>query len=179
MRIACLGWGSLIWDPRSLPIQGRWLEDGPLVPVEFARESEDGRVTLVIKTDATPVRVLWTLMLPTELQAAKKALRDRERIPTKNWEKRIGSWRHGEAAPAAIPELPDWAQARNLDAVIWTALNPTFTHVDEIIEHLNNLSGEKKERAEQYIRCAPSQIKTAYRRQIEHIFGWTPRKCGS
>ncbi|MFN3374166.1 MAG: hypothetical protein ACK44M_11420, partial [Chloroflexus sp.] len=137
------------------------------------------RVTLVITPSATPVQVLWALMLPAELQAAKEALRDREGIPTKNWENRIGSWQRGETAPAAIPELPDWAQARSLDAVIWTALEPTFTHVDEIIEYLNNLSGEKKERAEQYIRCAPSQIKTAYRRQIEHIFGWTPRECGS
>jgi len=27
--IVCLGWGSLIWDHRDLPIGGGWRNDGP------------------------------------------------------------------------------------------------------------------------------------------------------
>jgi hypothetical protein len=46
--IACLGEGTLVEDARELPVHGRWLEDGPFVSVEFAKQSSDGRLTRVI-----------------------------------------------------------------------------------------------------------------------------------
>jgi hypothetical protein len=59
MIIACLGWGSLVWNPGDLPISSAWRSDGPTIPVEFTRQSDNGRITLVI-TDAAPeVAVLW------------------------------------------------------------------------------------------------------------------------
>ncbi|HPC62819.1 MAG TPA: hypothetical protein PKX23_19315 [Verrucomicrobiota bacterium] len=42
MRIAILGWGSLIWDRRDLPITGDWQGDGPVLPIEFSRISDNG-----------------------------------------------------------------------------------------------------------------------------------------
>lgn len=185
MKIACLGWGSLIWDPRSLPIQRRWFEDGPFVPVEFTRQSSDGRITLVIEPHAAPVRVLWAVMLPSELQPAREALRDREAIPGNNWMSRIGSWQRGEAAPKSIPELAEWAQSRGIDAAVWTALGPRFNgqeispSVDEVIQYLQKLTGPKRDNAERYVRYAPRQIDTEYRRRIEAELGWLYRDCGS
>jgi len=92
MEIACLGWGSLVWDPRSIPIRGKWFDDGPLLPIEFARESNDGRITLVISNTDHQVRTLWSLMSLTNLEAAKKALAIREGISESNIKNCIGFW---------------------------------------------------------------------------------------
>jgi len=185
MKIACLGWGSLIWDPRELPIQRRWFEDGPFVPVEFTRQSSDGRITLVIEPCAAPVRVLWAVMLSPDLPSAREALRNREGITGNNWTSRIGSWQRGQGAPQPIPELAEWAQAHGVDAAVWTALGPRFNgqetapSADQVIAYLRGLTGPKRENAERYVRCAPRQIDTEYRRRIEAELGWSYRDCGS
>jgi len=179
LKIACLGWGSLIWDPRTLPIQGEWCKNGPFAPVEFTRQSSDGRMTLVIDPEATPRRLLWAHLLPIDLLAARESLRDRENIQSAEWQARIGSWQLGDGAPVHIPDLPEWTRAQGLDAAIWTALRPRFREqdrspsVDEVIEYLRTLDGSIRERAKQYIEMTPRQIDTHYRRQIEAILGWS------
>lgn len=180
-RIACLGWGSLVREPRQLPIRREWFKDGPFAPVEFCRQSRDGRITLVIEPKAEPVRVLWAHMLPNTLEDAQKALRDREGISDKNWASRIGSWTSGGSPPPDIPELPRWAEERSLDAVIWTALPPKFgdeerpLSAEEVIAYLRALLGTVRDYARQYVERAPRQIDTDYRRQIEAALGWSCR----
>ena len=184
-NIACLGWGSLIWDPRTLPIRRGWFDDGPLVSVEFARHSRDGRITLVIVPDVRPVRVLWTLMDVEAQKDACKQLRDacerlqeREGIGTNNVEKHVGRWSHG--MPDAIPGIEEWARSKGLGGVIWTALPAKFDGEErmpkenEVITHLRRLKGARRDEAERYIRRAPRQIDTVYRRRIEAEFGWLP-----
>ncbi len=182
MKIACLGWGSLIWDTRELPIQGQWFQDGPLAPVEFRRKSGDGRITLVLDPEAAPVRLLWAHMQSTDLKGAKRALANREGLTAKDWEKHIGAWHAGEPTPSTILDLSDWAKARGLEAVIWTALEPKLDNVsspsvEQIINYLRSLTGPKRDLAESYIRCTPRQIDTAYRHQIEAALGWSYRPC--
>jgi len=78
MKIACLGWGSLIWNPGSLLIRREWFNDGPLLPIEYSRISNDGRLTLVITENVKPIRTLWALMATEDLAEAKKSLKERE-----------------------------------------------------------------------------------------------------
>lgn len=177
MKIACLGWGSLIWDPRALPIRREWFKDGPFAPVEFTGKSSDGRITLVIDPSASPVRLLWAQMLSADLPSAREALRDRECIRSREWSSLIGSWQRGDAAPPRIPDLPTWAEAHGIDAVVWTALGPRFGAVDQVIEYLSSLTGTQREHAKRYIQCTPRQIDTEYRRRIEVVLGWSYKEC--
>ena len=66
MKIAILGWGSLVSEPRGLPIAGDWQTDGPTVWIEFSRISKSGEragcLTLVMDerhgSEATTLHVL-------------------------------------------------------------------------------------------------------------------------
>ena len=179
--IACLGWGSLIWDPRTLPIQRYWFQDGPFIPVEFARQSSDGRLTLVIEPNAKLVRTLWAVMDDMDLDIAIEALRSREGIP-KSAKNKIGHWSIGEEPPSDIPDLTEWVRSRGIESVIWTALGPKFNNnndevlsVVQAVQYLRNLSGLARDEAEKYVRHAPPpQIDTDYRRRFEAELGWYP-----
>lgn len=180
-NIACLGWGSLVWDPRELAIQRRWFEDGPFVHVEFARQSSDGRITLVLTKSEYPVRALWALMDAADLPSARASLRQREGIREKHEEKYVATWSAGQQSPPLIPGLDNWAHAHGLDHVVWTNLPPKFGDVEtvppaeEVVQYLRSLTGAARDIAERYVRSAPRQIDTNYRRLIEAALGWTPR----
>lgn len=156
----------------------------PLVPVEFLRQSNDGRITLVMDAGGQPVRVLWALMDAGDLDAARRSLGAREGIPERNWPRHVGVWQRADgAAPTAMPTLDQWAQARGVDAVVWTALPPKFAKkedhragVADVTDYLASLEGRVRDAAEQYVRNAPRQIDTPYRRRIEAVLNWSPRE---
>lgn len=173
--IACLGWGSLVWDPRELPIQRIWFADGPFLSVEFLRQSTDKRITLVLDSIASPVRSLWAVMDVDHLPTARDALRKREGCN----EAYIASWSRGDAAPAKIGKLLEWSAAHGVDSVIWTSLPAKIgaverrPSIEEVLCHLRGLRGDERDNAERYVRRAPTQIDTKYRRRIEAELGWT------
>ncbi len=180
--IACLGWGSLVWDPRDLPIRGKWFCDGPLLPIEFARQSDGGRITLVLVPDTFPlVRSLWAPMSVTDLDEAREALRKREGILRKNAEKHVGHWIKGMRSTGRLRRIARWAKTNEIDAVIWTNLPPKFGEEegrvpspDQVVVYLDSRPHEQRRNAERYVRMTPRQIDTDYRRAIEATLGWTP-----
>ena len=80
---ACLGWGTLVWRPEGLPLRGTWSIDGPHLPIEFARQSSEGHITLVIVDDSPLTTVLWSELTVISLGAAVSALAEREKTPAK------------------------------------------------------------------------------------------------
>jgi len=179
MTIACLGWGSLIWCQKTLPVRGAWQANGPALPIEFARESSDRRITLVITKGATPVQTLWSALDVNTLAEAQAALAAREGISDENMARSVGTWSAGQVAEAP-PGVDEWAAQQGLAHVVWTALRPKIgkqfrtPSIAEVLSHLTQLEGADRDRAEEYVRRTPRQIITPCRAAIEAALGWTP-----
>jgi hypothetical protein len=176
--IVCLGWGSLIWNPNGLVISGQWQPNGPSVPVEYLRQSNNGRLTLVIDKTAPKSTALWARMQTVNLADAMENLRLREGNTRIEY---IGCWRYADPEPEAIPGLARWAATINARAVIWTALPARFAGEDfrrpgynEALQYLRALPQDIKTIAEAYVRRTPAQIRTPYRDKIETDLGWKP-----
>jgi len=172
MTIACLGWGSLIWDPQTLPVkEDDWLNDGPSLPLEFARRSSKERVTLVIMNEGPTVPVLWCKLPCNSIIDATGLLRKREKTKTE-W---IGRWPQANQASDLHSEIiAEWARAKGLDGVVWTAIPPKWNEengcvpsLDDILTHLERLGSAKANDAIKYIRRAPRQIETPFRPHLE------------
>ena len=175
MRIAILGWGSLVWDRRDLSIRGRFKTGGPRLPLEFSRKSSDGRLTLIIDEShgipSVPMR--YAISRFQHLEDAICDLQHREGTGSKN----IGfmSTGGGEQRPpnskVAKKAIADWLKGnqKTIDAVIWTDLGPNenFSFSPEAAErYLKSLRGVCREKALEYLVRAPKEVKTPLRNQM-------------
>jgi len=181
MKIAYIGWGSLIWNQGSLKLKGTWQSDGPYLPVEFARVSQDRRLTLVLYRGASPVQTLWTYAEDENLNAAIKGLKIREGASAN----RIGylSLRNGKSRCRVIEDLvfviESWLKDKGLDAAVWTDLPANFAErtgmaftSENAISYLKSLEGEALAAARNYIVNAPASIDTPIRRAVGEDMGW-------
>ncbi|OBX24705.1 hypothetical protein LX77_03615 [Gelidibacter algens] len=185
MKIAILGWGSLVWNPKTLQYNKEigWQKDGPILPLEFARISSDQHLTIVITSEGTKVKTLYSISTLTDLEDAVLNLKLREgnqKTPIGSYSKvtKLLKTRNTEGAKAIQLWLNDKV---DIDAVIWTDLGEKWTtknnitiHKDKRVEYLKNLDDSTKRIAEEYIRKAPIQINTKYRQLIEKELNWFP-----
>ncbi len=185
MKIAILGWGSLIWDPRNLLIDksigiNGWFDEGPMLPIEFARISKDGRLTLVIVPGKTNIQTSYAISKYKELDHSILDLAVREGCG-KN---KIGNLIGGEdIIQSKIPTkktIENWLkQNEGLDAVIWTDLSGNFNDklnkeltAKNAVYYLNSLSSDIRAKAEEYVRKTPLFVQTDIRSLIESELGW-------
>ena len=177
MRIAAIAWGSLVWRPGELQTRGRWRRDGPPLPVEFARRSKDGRLTLVLQASAAEQRTYWVLSKMDSLDAALENLRQREGTTPANIHWARGEQGDRQAGNDIDGRVRLWLEERaDVDAAIWTGLPPTSpldgaNTVAEAVAYLEQLEGELLERAREYVVKTPAQIQTAVRREMQRS-GW-------
>lgn len=176
MKIVILGWGSLIWQPKDLAFNKEfgWKKNGPILPIEFARISTNGRLTLVITEEGTEVTTLYALSNYHDLDEAILNLVVRECSGKKS----IGYYDKNNNAFFSInlnikSNIEEWIKQTDFDAVIWTDL-PEKLESKDPLEYLKSLIGNKSTSAEEYIRRTPTQIKTALRTKIEEELNWKP-----
>lgn len=187
---AILGWGSLIWEPKNLDYNKSlgWVYDGPILPIEFARISKDGRLTLVITENGSLNKTFYTLANSNlSFEETFENLRIRE---GKCYKKDIGFYKaetdefHSNDFKYK-EEIRNWAKEKKIKNIIWTDLPEKWNYKNENnetvninpnerIEYLKNLTSEKKELAEKYIRKTPPEIKTNFRKVIEEQLNWKP-----
>lgn len=183
-KIAILGWGSLIWDLRGLPIKCKWLKNGPKLPIEFSRISQDGRLTLVIDIDkGEKVQTLYALSKRTNLLDAIADLREREGTVWENI-RYIDLTEEPEPQKSIdnesdiYKEIRKWAKENKIDAIIWTDLSPNFEKqfcnqkiytVNNAIEYLKSLPKNVSNNAINYIKRAPKQIVTPLRTELRKL----------
>lgn len=185
-----LGWGSLIWEPKKLDYNKSlgWIYDGPTLPIEFARISKDGRLTLVITEKGSLNKTFYTLANSNlSFEETFENLRIRE---GKCYKKDIGFYKaetdefHSNDFKYK-EEIRNWAKEKKIKNIIWTDLPEKWSYQNEndetvnvnpneIIEYQKNLTSEKKELAEKYIRKTPPEIKTNFRKVIEEQLNWKP-----
>lgn len=150
MKIAIVGWGYLIWDPRGMDLEPEWHADGPLLPVEFARFSSGSALTPVLVEGAPLQPALWT---------------------------RIESMRASSGIESVIAQ---WAESKGLDGAVWRAVEPNLpdmtpgmTSEQLRLDHLRGLvAAGRAVAAKQYFERTPVQIATPFRRLVRRELGW-------
>lgn len=173
--IVCIGWGSLIWRPDGLPLSSEWHEDGPELPIEYARQSKSRALTLVIAPGAELVRSLWASLAVSSLDGAVEALASREGTPNA---RSIGRWPTSNAEGSIYRTIAGWAEQRGVSGAVWTALPAKFNGeariptATEAIAYLRSLSGAEARDARTYVERTPPQVRTRLRAVIERELGW-------
>jgi hypothetical protein len=187
MKVAVIGWGSLIWCPGGLRIRTRWRRDGPELPIEFARISRDQRLTLVIHPGSKDQRTYWALSEAKTLRKARENLREREctnladiHFLTKNGQSAEG------VNESVLLKIRNWLATKSgLDTAIWTGLSTNWKDKrgcpfspEDALRYLRGVEAAKDEaaatynRAREYIVNTPEQIQTEVRRLL-HENRWT------
>lgn len=163
-----------------LRLAGEWQPDGPALPLEFARTSKDGRLTLVLTPGAPLVPTLWVMLDYATSNGAQAALSGRENCPVYS----IGLW-PGPAPRHAVGAdlIAAWAEEKRLDAVVWTALRPKFRgqnmapeSAEAAIAYLQGLGPEASAAAREYVTTAPACVRTPFRAAFEEHLGWLPNE---
>jgi hypothetical protein len=182
MQIAVIAWGSLLWKPGPLKLASGWHPGGPLLPLEFVRNSEDTpELALALCEGARMCPTYWAYLDAPDVPLARAMLREREKIDPAHpeWVGTVPA--SAEVNTPMAGRIEAWRRDKAIDAVVWTAVPARFAgsegrvpSAQEVLHWLATRTGDERAAAEHYIRRTPAHIDTRYRRLIEAVLGWRP-----
>ena len=181
MKIAILGWGSLIWEQGDLLIIGKWQTGGPKLPIEFSRISDkrSRALTLVINPDfGELVSTRFAISKRKNLDDVICDLRIREGTLVKyiGFVNLLDGTERSNVYPEASHIIRKWALNMDYDAVVWTDLPSNFQKeiqkpfsILEAVNYLQALPEDGARKAREYIDKAPTEINTPLRKKLSDI----------
>lgn len=180
LKIAIIGWGYLVWDPRGLDLERDWQADGPLLPVEFARFASGPRLLPVLLEGVPLQPTLWARSRKISVLAAAADLAVREGVGTHD----VGSWSRSEAMrPSSGVEaiIGRWVESHDLEGAVWRAVAPNLPDGrpglagEQVrLDFLRDLVATGCEgAAKEYFERMPAQISTPFQRLVQRELGWT------
>jgi len=154
MKIALLGWGSLVWDLRKVEIEGDFKQTNFKLPIQYSRisDSGNGRVTLVLDPiNGEDIKINYVKMKENNLNNAINQLKERERTIYKNIgyiNLKDGNERSNILSDEYLNKIKKWAHKNNFEGIIWTDIPSNWEKIrkkpyslNDVIEYLN----EKRE----------------------------------
>lgn len=182
LKIACIAWGSLIWEPAPLELASPWRPDGPLLPLEFVRDSDDSDELALVLHEPAPLQpTYWAWLAVDDMASAREMLRRREKIRPEypHW---VGSLPNPAGHAQDERRVAAWMRTMGIQGAVWTALPAKFAGVSErapsaheALAFLDGSNGQQRANAERYVRQTPPEIRTLYRSLFEQRLGWTPK----
>jgi hypothetical protein len=158
------------------------------LPIEFARISADGRLTLVIHPGCEEQTTYWALSEYRDIEGATQNLKEREGCSRE----RIASMRTDDTGgeDAIKLKIKEWLRNKiDVDAAVWTNLRSNWRdktcqgfNVENAVRYLEEVEHRQQEAAELlkrvrgYVRNAPEQIQTQVRERIRQRTGWADNK---
>jgi hypothetical protein len=182
VKIAILGWGSLLWDknPEFDEQHGDWQFDGPCLKIEFSRVSQkrNGALTLVLDTkNGKSCQVAYAFSKRKSPDDAICDVRSREGTTLKN----VGFYFADNSRKKAREEevlrtIQNWASEKKIDVVIWTDLESNFQEkskcgkpfsIEAALCHIQALDSEGKAKAAEYVWRTPTFVETPLREVLQ------------
>jgi hypothetical protein len=158
------------------------------LPIEFARISADGRLTLVIHPGSEEQTTYWALSEYRDIEGATQDLKEREGCSRE----RIAWMRTDDASgeDAIKVKIKEWLRNKiDVDAAVWTNLRSNWRdktcqefNAENAVRYLEEVERRQQEAAELlkrtrgYVRNAPEQIQTQVRQRIRQRTGWADNK---
>lgn len=135
MKIAIIGWGSLLWDRKEWfdSKHEEWQEGGPVLPIEFSRISRSRGNILTPVIDprhGSQCPTAWCLSNREDFMDTICDIRQREGVLYKyiNWIKFADNV-HNCPFPEIELIISNWMASKYIDVTVWTGTQPNFQRI--------------------------------------------------